>query len=89
MLRSEAYFQPLCEDPAIATLKTILYSQKLNYSEKVLKLALLLEPGYRKKQKDGSFKTEPGTLAHVARHIGANPASVTRWLKRCEALTLI
>jgi hypothetical protein len=84
--RSKAYFQRLCFEPAVKTLRAVLFNKKLNYSEKILTLALLLEPGYTRGGKDAGWFLKRGTLALVARSLGITTSSVSRWYRRIQDL---
>jgi len=85
-VRSTAYFQPLCDKPAITTLRSVLFTSKLRYSEKVLILALLLEPKFQEFGTNGNWQTERGTLALVARKLRIETAAVSRWYSNFKKL---
>ena len=80
--RSKAFLRQLCERPAVDLLRVIVYHSKLHYSEKVLSIALLLEPGFS--SEDG-FKTttlKRGLKALLARKFQVPESSISIWLKR-------
>jgi len=80
--RSTAYLKQLCFRPATISLKSILFHQKLHYSEKVLAVALLLEPGFPFPGGFKDVKLKHGLLAQLARKFGVPLSSISLWLKR-------
>ena len=80
--RSEAYLRPICERPAILSLQAIIYHPKLHYSEKVLAIALLMEPGFSFPGGFQDIKLKRGLTAQLARKFGVPLSSISLWLKR-------
>lgn len=80
--RSEAYLKCLCVRPAILSLRAILYHPKLHYSEKVLAVALLMEPGFSFPSGFRDIKLKHGLAAQLARKFGVPLSSISLWLKR-------
>lgn len=84
--RSEAYFQQLCERPAIETLRTILCCGQLTYSGRVLLLLMLLEPKYKYEGEKTVWVPKKGLERRLAKKLGVSPSSVSRWVKRLKGV---
>ena len=83
--RSDSYLRPLCDQVAVEALRKILFHTQLNYSDKCLAIALLLEPGFHLTGNFKSPKLKHGLRARLARKFQVPESSISLWLKRIDA----
>lgn len=84
--RSTAYFQRLCELPAIESMRAILYHSKLTHADKVVSLCLLLEPRYRWQGASENWELERGVLARIARKLDVSMSTISHTVAHIKSI---